>query len=52
MRKLKTFFSTLAIGIMFSVTVVTAQSYNFSLMTENVKTLVMYEKMEIVHMLG
>lgn len=36
MRKLKTFFSTLAIGIMFSVTVVTAQSYNFSLMTENV----------------
>ena len=36
MRKLKTFFSTLAIGIMFSVTVVTAQTYNFSLMTENV----------------
>ena len=37
MRKLKTFFSTLAIGTMFSVTVVMAQSYNFSLMTENVK---------------
>ncbi len=36
MRKLKTFFSTLAICTMFSVTVVTAQSYNFSLMTENV----------------
>lgn len=31
MRKLKTFFSTLAIGIMFSVTVVTAQTYNFRL---------------------
>ena len=28
MRKLKTFFSTLAIGIMFSVTVVTAQTYD------------------------
>ncbi len=52
MRKLKTFFSTLAIGIMFSVTVVTAQTYNFSLMTENVTNTSYVRKMEIVHMLG
>lgn len=36
MKKLRTFFTTLVLCTMFSVTIVTAATFNFSLMTENV----------------